>query len=200
MFRKPYSELCEHKNQIIDEHEGIYVCEDCAKVIDNFYIESYEDKYEKKEFNLNPVISEFTNRLNIPTLDLVDKKNELKSVSSIYLKANKCNYSVTLKEISAISGYSAKQIGKETKNTINLLDISSLLEKYCKLLDLNYKTYSLIKETINKVNISGHNPLTIVASHIYKYLKDQKKKISMKKICEVVGISSISIQRYLKTI
>ena len=28
----------------------------------------------------------------------------------------------------------------------------------------------------------------------------KKKKISMKKVCDTIGISSISIQRYLKTI
>ena len=42
MSGKTYSDLCEHKNQIIDEHEGIYICEDCAKVIDNVFIQTYE--------------------------------------------------------------------------------------------------------------------------------------------------------------
>lgn len=204
MSKRKYSDVCEHKNQVLDEHEGTYVCTNCAKVIDNFYIQSfqtYDNEVIFKEKNTSNLISsEFASRLNIPVLNIDDKKNELKSASNIYLEANKADYSVTLKEISAISGYSVKQIGKETKNTVNLLNIDSLLEKYCKLLDLNYKTYSVIKETINTANISGHNPLTIVASHIYKFLKDNKKKISMKKICEVIGISSISIQRYLKTL
>lgn len=204
MSKRKYSDVCEHKNQVLDEHEGTYVCTNCAKVIDNYYTQTIkpcnnEIMYIEKNTS-NLISSEFASRLNIPVLNVKDKQTELKSVSNIYLEANKADFSVTLKEISAISGYSVKQIGKETKNTVNLLNISSLLEKYCKLLDLDYKIYSVIKETIDTENISGHNPLTIVASHIYKFLKDNKQKISMKKICEIIGISSISIQRYLKTL
>ena len=208
MSRKTHSDLCEHKNQVIDEHEGIYICEDCAKVLDNIYIEPFDSNFKteitfdnQNVLNSNKISSEFIHRLNIPDLNVEDKKNELKCASNIYLEANKSNCTVTLKEISAISGYSCKQISKETKNTVTLLNQPTLIEKFCKLLNLDYKTYTVIKENISKKEQSGHNPLTIVASHIYLHLKkEKKKKISMKKICDVVGISSISIQRYLKSI
>lgn len=206
MSRNIYSDVCEHKNQIIDDHEGSYICLDCAKVLDNVYISSFEYNNFDLESNgvdtqENVISSEISHRLNIPNLNIKDEKNNIKSVSKLYLNANKNNFTVTLKEMSAVSGFSSKQIGKEIKNTVNILDISTLLEKYCKLLSLDYKSYSVIKENITKYEQTGHNPLTIVGSHIYIHIKNVKKeKISMKKVCDTIGISSISIQRYLKTI
>lgn len=198
-----FSEQCEHKNQLLDEIEGCYVCTDCAKVLDPFFCELKVKKPQEDvslEEKNTAVISEISHRLNIPTLNLKDEKNDLKSASKLYLEANKKNFSVTLKEMSAVSGFSQKQLGKGIKNTITVLDTSNLLEKYCKLLELNFQTYAVIKETIAKSEQTGHNPITIVASHIYEHLKKTKtKKISMKQICEVTGISSISIQRYLKS-
>jgi len=202
MSDKTHSDVCGHINQVLDEHEGIYICTDCAKVIENFFqdvsnIYGHENNnfFEK---NNEKISSEITSRLNIPNLNIGDEKNELKSVSNVYIYANKTDCTVTLKEISAVSGFTCKQIGKETKNTIQLINLSSLLDKYCKILTLDYKTYTLIKETIEKLEPTGHNPLTIVAANIYIHLKKTKTKLSMKKICDTIGISPISIQRYLK--
>ena len=66
------------------------------------------------------------------------------------------------------------------------------------MLNLNYKDYTVIKENILKVPVSGHNPLTVIGTFIYKYSKENRKKLSMKKISTVLQISPISIQRYLK--
>jgi len=206
MSDRPYSEICGHENQILDEHEGTYICLNCAKVIENFYIHPSNTETNDRDnegFLGNKSVklsSEITNRLNIPNLGLEDKKNELKSVSNVYIEANKSECTVTLKEMAAVSGFTCKQIGRETKNTVQLMNLSALLDKYCKILNLDYRTYTLIKENIEKVESSGHNPLTIVASHIYRHLKLTKTKISMKQLCETIGISSISIQRYLKRV
>ena len=169
-----FSDLCDHKNQILDEHEGSYICLDCAKVLDNFFCQSnLKTDNEFKDFYQNEkgMTSELTHRLNIPDLNLKNEKTDLKCASNIYLEANKKNYSVTLKEISSVSGCSLKKISKDTKNTVNILDISTLLEKYCKLLNLDFKTYAVIKESLNHTKPTGHNPITIVTSHIYSYIK-----------------------------
>lgn len=205
MPRSTHSDVCEHKNQIIDDHEGTHICLDCAKVLDNVYVSSFRCEFNDFETNVlethgNQINSEISHRLNIPNLYLTNNKSDIKNISNLYLNANKKDYTVTLKEMSSVSGYSSKQIGKEIKNTVNILNLSQLTEKYCKLLSLDYKIYSVIKENINKQEHTGHNPLTLVASHIYLHMKNVKKKISMKKICDTIGISSISIQRYLKTL
>lgn len=204
MSRETYSDVCEHKNQVIDDHEGTYVCLDCAKVIDNVFVPIFEDKEKISEecmlndLNTNDVSNEIAHRLNIPNFIKTNEKKNVKSISNVYIHANKNNFTVTLKEMSAVSGFSCKQIGKEIKNTVTVLDIPTLLEKYCKLLEIDYKTYTVIKDNIYKHEQTGHNPLTVVASHIYFHMKSVKKKLSMKNICDVVGISSISIQRYIK--
>ena len=164
MSRNIYSDVCDHKNQVIDDHEGTYICLDCAKVLDNVYISSFEYNNFDLESNgvdtqENVISSEISHRLNIPNLNIKDEKNNIKSVSKLYLNANKNNFTVTLKEMSAVSGFSSKQIGKEIKNTVNILDISTLLEKYCKLLSLDYKSYSVIKENITKYEKTENNPL-----------------------------------------
>ena len=44
------------------------------------------------------------------------------------------------------------------------------LEKYCKVLGLPKDSYSVIKGTF-KINRTGHNPITILGTTIYKYCK-----------------------------
>lgn len=206
MSGKKHSEICEHKNQLMDYHEGSYVCVDCAKVMDTVFVPSFEQNlfetnYETDFKDPNCATSEISHRLNIPSFNVIKEKKEIKNISKLYLLANENKFTVTLKEMSAVSGYSCKQIGKELTKTVSILDLPTLLEKYCKLLEIDYKMYAVIKEKMLKNEQTGHNPLTIIASHIYTHLKTVKdKKLSMKKICDVIGISSISIQRYLKTL
>lgn len=196
---------CKHINQIIDVHEGSYICTDCSQVISNYF---YEESYHKQDNNLFPLqneTSEILSRLNLPDSfqdyivenqnPICNNTNSIVNATNIYLTTNTNKSVVTLKEISAITGIHSKKIAK---NKTNIIDKYLLLEKYCTLLNLNYKTYTVIKEKLKNYQISGHNPLTVVASAIYKHSKDNKLKLSMKKISDCFGISSISIQRYLK--
>lgn len=194
---------CQHINQIIDEHEGTYICTDCAQVVSNFFC---EEKFQRLDNILPPQQNEATeilSRLNLPDgfIDFIEEKNDkdktniTTNATKIYLTTNINNSVVTLKEISAITGINSKKIAKKETN---IIDKYLLLEKYCALLDLNYKTYTVIKEKLKTYQLSGHNPLTVVASAIYIHSKENKLKLSMKKISDCFGISSISIQRYLK--
>ena len=198
-------DTCKHLNQIIDEHEGTYICTDCAFVISNFFCEENFPIQDKNLIFEQTETSEILSRLNLPdsfknfisetNIDDSHKSNTVLNATNIYLTTNINNSVVTLKEMSAITGINSKQIAK---NKTNILDKYLLLEKYCTLLDLNYKTYTVIKERLKNLKLSGHNPLTVVASAIYIYSKENKLKLSMKKISDCFGISSISIQRYLK--
>lgn len=195
---------CEHINHVIDEHEGTNVCLDCGLVIDNqiFFdnIQNINDEHEIKYDSYK----EFLTRLqltdsHIEELRRIEKKNEsLSSIAcNIYLTVNQTS-SVTLKEVISATGASEKKIVKQTRGHVTCLDKIKLLDKYCQQLNLPFKNYTVIKEQLETVSVSGHNPLTIIASCIYIHCKTNKLKISMRKISEVIGISCISIQRFLK--
>jgi transcription initiation factor TFIIIB Brf1 subunit/transcription initiation factor TFIIB len=86
----------------------------------------------------------------------------------------------------------------QEENKSIILEPTKVLEKYCNFLKLDFKTYSLIKNNLPKENLTGHNPLTIIAATIYVYCKKNNIKLSMKKIALTVNISCVSIQRYIK--
>lgn len=193
------SNTCKHLNVVIDEHEGIYICTDCAHVISTYFI---HDRIVNTEFQTqeeNKDTLEILARLNLPDSfkDFISKQNEslVNNASNIYIKTNEKNSVVTLKEMSSITGIKPQKLAKNMTNVINK---ELLLEKYCALLDLDFKSSTVIKENYLSKEISGHNPLTVVASAIYIYSKKENRKLSMKKISDVFGISPISIQRYLK--
>ena len=107
-------------------------------------------------------------------------------------------YPISIKDIVSVSGISENYIYDMQNNEDSIiLNHMLLLEKYCTLLGFDFKTYSVIKELLPNLN-TGHNPLTVIASTIYKYCKENKLKYSMKYIASIVGISSVSIQRFLK--
>lgn len=193
-------ETCSHLNEVIDEHEGTTICIDCGLVIsDKIFI--YDDKYVQKKDN--EICKEILARLNlsenIADEIKLEKKHNLSTIASqLYLTINK-NSTISMKEIASATGVCEKQLNKKTKGNVTILDKEKLLEKHCLYLNISYKTYTVIKEMLYKIKISGHNPLTIIASCIYIYCKKNAHKLSMKKIAHTVGISCISIQRFLKT-
>lgn len=193
------SNTCKHLNVVIDEHEGIYICTDCAHVISSYFIHDRTVNTEFQTPEKNNETLEILARLNLPDSfkDFISKQNEslVNNASNIYIKTNEKNSVVTLKEMSSITGIKPQKLAKNMTNVINK---ELLLEKYCTLLDLDFKSSTVIKENYLSKEISGHNPLTVVASAIYIYSKKENKKLSMKKISDVFGISPISIQRYLK--
>lgn len=194
------TKTCGHLNEIIDEHEGSIVCLDCGLVISNqiFISETQKSIPEK-----NDHYKEFLSRLNMSdefVSGIKEQKKETISniASNLYLNINKTS-SISLKEISSVTGVCEKQLNQKTKGCVTVIDKEKMLDKYCRLLEINYKNYTVIKEMLNKIKISGHNPLTIVASCIYIFCKKHNFKISMKHISKTVGISCISIQRFLKS-
>ena len=216
----PFNEhLCPHTNEIIDEHEGSIVCTNCGLVLSSVfknYVNNFQfENKQKHQLNNLTNIDELLQKLNKPT-GFSDKiYNNLSSMENINKKENKKNkkellpyavYStlnelkspISIKDISAVSGFNDSKIYKmQQNNTSIFLQPEDLLEKFTKLLNFDYKTYTVIKEDLPK-NKTGHNPLTIVGTIIYLYCKRNKLKYSIKKIATLVGTSPISIQRYLK--
>jgi transcription initiation factor TFIIIB Brf1 subunit/transcription initiation factor TFIIB len=195
----------------LDYHEGTIVCTDCGHVLsENMYIEkSFELKNTTTCTDIED-IKELLERLNFPTIfaqeiyenvkkGLESKKSKKYLIPfSIYKTLNEIGYPISIKDISSVSGIPENYIYDMQNNEDSIiLNHISLLEKYCTILGFDYKTYSVIKELIPDLK-TGHNPLTIIASTIYKYCKENKLKYSMKYIASIVGISSVSIQRFLK--
>ena len=207
-----HENFCKHINIISDEHEGSIICIDCGLVIsDNLYVENCF-KFQASDVTCNDIeeIKELLERLNFSTffaLDMyknVQKGLELKKVKkylipfTFYQTLNEMGYPISIKDIVSVSGISENYIYDMQNNEDSIiLNHMLLLEKYCTLLGFDFKTYSVIKELLPNLN-TGHNPLTVIASTIYKYCKENKLKYSMKYIASIVGISSVSIQRFLK--
>lgn len=190
---------CLHINQVSDLHEGTMICTDCGLVLDQIFLNDVLDEKEIIEKKQNCMYKEMLNRLNISISkdDDCEKTNVTEIACKIYQNIN-CESAITLREVTSVTGVSSKALNNATKGSVTIVDKEILLDKYCCKLGIGFKHYTLIKELLQKQNISGHNPITIISSCIYLYCREKKLKISMKKISEITGISCISIQRYIK--
>jgi transcription initiation factor TFIIIB Brf1 subunit/transcription initiation factor TFIIB len=207
--------ICSHLNNVIDEREGSVVCTDCGLVLEDKFFKFYDsDLFSQdcgEDTSLKNEVKEILSKLQLPDVycssiiqnfkkDLVEKKNKKELLAYVVYKTlNENNIPVSIKDISAISGFSDINIyDRQESNKTIILQPCDLLEKYCRYLNLDYKTYSVIKNNLPIQNLSGHNPLTIIAASIYSHCKQNNIKISMKKVASTVKISCVSIQRYLK--
>lgn len=205
---------CKHLNQVICEREGSIVCTDCCLVTsDHIYLDESDFFHANQKHKTQNEILEILERLNLSQTHAEsikknmfklceEKKNTRKNsndvlAASIYKTFNSDGNVISIKDISAVSGVSKKKITKIDKS-IHILKSEHVLEKYCSLNNLDYKNYTVIKGELYKYKILGHNPLTLVGSVIYMHCKKNKIKTSMKNISQTLGISSISIQRFIK--
>jgi transcription initiation factor TFIIIB Brf1 subunit/transcription initiation factor TFIIB len=200
---------CEHLYPVIDEHEGTNVCCDCGLVLENkIYMSSTNNSNNSNE-NIEPSVEEILskssrndaleilNRLNLSTEILNQLAPDEQKIDNLYDVINK-KAAVTSKEFCAATGMNNKKLVKLNQNKIMHTNIYLLLEKYCKLLDLTFKDYTLIKASLEQKPPSGHPPLTVIGYHIFSYCQKNKKKKSMKEVCSVLSISTVSLQRYRK--
>ncbi|MGL6007345.1 hypothetical protein [Aeromonas sobria] len=191
------NDVCLHQNEVVDEHEGIIVCLDCSHVIDNYLF--HDAKIAESPINnqVGKDALEILQRLNLPEEILYHSK-DLKTIANLYNLINLQSV-VTVKEFCAASGISEKNVVKANKEKVCQTSMDTLVEKYCGILNLNYRDCTLIKENILNRPYSGHPPLTVLAYELYMYIREVKKsKTTIKNICKELGISSISIQRYKK--
>ena len=200
---------CNHLNEIIDQIGGVIVCTDCGLVLSNFYLTP--NNYKEKQLNpMRDYVLEILSRLQMPDyfqhdiltnleqLPIKFQKKENAAAFVIYKTLNDLKCGVSIKEISAVTGFTDCQIYDfQSHNETVIIEPTIQLEKYCIMLGLPKNSHSVIKENI-KILQTGHNPSTVLATAIYKYCKQIKFPISMEKIAEKLNISTISIHRYLK--
>ena len=206
---------CDHKYEIINQREGDIVCGDCGLVLDKYYIVQSEKLEENQSLTSNEknFVLEMLERLNVPksvssfifkniSNSKIIKKSESLLSSIIYNTLIELEIPFTIKDITGVTGISAKKIIKEEKKNkdnknVVIIDCFEILERVCSKLNLSFKDYTLIKEKISKLN-SGFNPSTIISAHIYLHCKENNVKISMKEITNVTGITCMSIKRFIK--
>lgn len=198
--------LCSHTNHIIDEREGTIVCTDCGLVLtDKIFHETLAVNDITTELIVR--IKDILERLFLPdcfTSDIIRKYRNLPNKKYlleyvIYLTLHENGFPISIKDIAFVCGIPDSKIyDLQEQNTSICLQPKDLLEKYCINLQLDYKTYSLIKKELPLEIKTGHNPLTVIAATIYTYSKNNKLKLSMKQIASAVNISTVSIQRYIR--
>ncbi len=220
MFTKHCSfrmNTCLHENDITDYREGTIVCTDCGVVKDLLFENVIgSNDYHSKVNSLGDV-ENILDQLHIPkhlsylinsNMNLrkksipIDKScvvnkmiNVKKLASEIYNTVNESESILLLKDIANFSHLEPSQI--KSKN-IQIVDLSEILERYTTKFDMDFRSCSIIREKITQFNNTGYQPLTIIGGVIYLYHINIRKKISMKKIATTLGISSISIQRFIK--
>jgi transcription initiation factor TFIIIB Brf1 subunit/transcription initiation factor TFIIB len=122
----------------------------------------------------------------------------------LYKATAKLGLPVTARDLCAVSGFSSKKILNEwitnsspVNSSIICISIDDILEKLCGKLEISFKDFTLIKKSIG-VRYSGFNPATVASAYIYLYCRKNFKKISLKNICLISGISCMSVHRFIK--
>lgn len=208
--------LCSHSKTIRDEKEGQYICAQCGLVLDVIFLEDFSpnkarftnhtvpnnpiqneiydilDKIHISKSFVSPIYNYYRSQYKTYTLDNI--------LFSVYKVLNDdYQFNISLQDLCSITGAKKENVYSAQKVNENIfLDISEMAEKYCSILNLNFKNTSLIKEQLKSEPISGHQPMTIIAGCLYMYCKTKKIKTSLRKISEATLVSPISIQRYLK--
>lgn len=212
---------CAHTYTVEDHHEGSIVCTDCNRVLDQLYACDKREPYEQTVFNKNTseivdifdtlfapraLICSFEEKLrkNLQLLN-VRKTNHLVG-ACLYEVFIENNISKTLSEISSVLQTSTSLIWKtlaeiqKSQPSINVVCPMQLTSRVCHALDLTYKDCKDINEKLLPVcaRFPFHNPSTLVGTIVYLHCKEAKLKYTMKRVCNTVGISVISIQRFIK--
>jgi transcription initiation factor TFIIIB Brf1 subunit/transcription initiation factor TFIIB len=207
---------CTHRYEFEDASSGDIICPECG-LLSPIFRSPQEKQFCGANYSVENTchqkglseISDILDRIHISTTyarhvaKYLEKTYDIKTleriVFSIYKVLNDMGVKISLHEISMATGISKSDLfGAQVKNTPISVCISTLCEKYCKMLDLDYQITSLIKAKLNDSKKSGHTPMTKVAGTIYYICKREKKNQSIKKISQLTNISSISIQRYNK--
>lgn len=210
-----FIESCSHTNQLIDYRGGFVVCEECGTVIDHVF-EVYSCERDDMSCGLtekeSDYVKEMIERLNLPCSifshiakrikDKKEGKNATETIMAhcLYIALADLGIPFSVNDVSNITGINQSKISRDKKcenSNVVIIKTENILERACSKLNLNFKQYTLIKESIKKSN-NGFNPSTIISAHIYVFCRANKLNITLKQISNTTGISCMSILRYIK--
>ena len=217
---------CSHINQIDDMSSGDYICTDCGVVLDKIFISTVRDVNKERNSKIlsgnDEFLAEMLEKLHLSSYianhvysEILNSQgfqpnySNLALARGLYQTLAKLGFAISAKDVCAVSGFPSKKIlnvsANETKTPSSLnsiseivcLKIDDILERLCGKLGIGYKEYTVIKKSVG-VRYSGFNPTTVASSYIYLYCRKNLKKIKLKAICEVSGISCMSVHRFIK--
>ena len=107
---------CNHLNEVIDEHEGSFVCLDCGLVLSPFFDQRQNFICDQKA---DGDIKEFLHRINLPLCYLDEKnitcetKKDKQFAGQLYDVFTGNQKVITIKEFSSVTGVTEKNILKQ---------------------------------------------------------------------------------------
>lgn len=199
---------CPHYSEILDSNSGDYICSDCGLVLGRYYCHNKNQQSDIDDADsTSDFVKEVIERLNLPQyiakkvlnrIKLANLKKSQDICCVIYEMLIELGLPYTLKEITSVTGVPSKEIKmNNTLTAVAIVEEKEILERCCSKLGLTFKDYTLIKNSIASTE-GGFNPSTVIAAHIFNYCKLKRKDIKLKNITSVVGISAMSVHRYLK--
>lgn len=210
---------CDNRIEVTDERSGDYICINCGLVLDRYFtsgvgaasndvnqkcVSHTEDKIKDILDKLfvplsfsDQILTTFEARImKEPSLSQTSIKKERLLTYCIYESLNELGIPVSFKDVSAVTGISTQDLYSHQEKVILPLYVD-LLEKYCSILNIDYKTSTHLRKGLPTKPVTGHNPLTIIGGLLYSNSKTYSLKLTLKQISSVLNISPVSIQRYL---
>jgi len=159
---------CQHLSQIEDFHEGCVICSLCGLVLSPLFMDQITQisSLNSTAENLNLAeIKNLLDRVHISTsfATQIDSyfqtnfviKSKQALLYSMFKILNELGVSISMKEISQAFNISKKMLHRaQSVNHIIKIDFLDVIEKYGKLLNLNFETITLIKEEIRNKGIT----------------------------------------------
>ena len=213
---KKNDRCCDHQTNII-EIDGTHVCMRCGLVSDMVCF--YDDRQHVNTIrSTNALINEFCargeidNQSQITAEEMYEKwMNKYSTLDktvlmacSIYIACKKNLVPRTMKEISALTGCSIKQLGRyEHILSPQHFETEPMqyIDRFCCKLYLSMEQVKNVKLIMQNTNLDrSFNPVSIAASVIYKALFFSKSNVSIIDIENISGVPSSTIKRICKLI
>ena len=127
--------------------------------------------------------------------------------ASMYVTLHNNGSSFTLRELSAHCNIDLPTLTRLTRTIFDKhMNIetypmaSNIIERLCANLQIERRKSIEIVQNVQDFEIEhslGLNPATIAAAFVHLYVKKEKIDLKLKTICEMVGISTVSVKRFL---
>jgi transcription initiation factor TFIIIB Brf1 subunit/transcription initiation factor TFIIB len=222
------SSACTHTHVIDDYREGVSVCMNCCRVVEErLFLPSYEHithisckQNEEPTAAENELLKDACDRLHLPKC-VLDDSIEHYCELQLHFSKNKENFKNS--EIAAFALYDTlskhgvprpvQDIERYTnipRNTIwavesalcsteTMVNGVDLIETYCKLLQIEFYHGLIMKNIAGNVRgLGAIHPQCLCAVVIYLYCKEFNIHHTMKQICKVCDVSSPNIHKIIR--
>ena len=209
---------CQHRNQIDDITTGSIICTDCCQVLDWQLFETRSCLAPVTDSVLHHRFQDVCANSCAP-LGFAEAMHDLYRTClkthcitlfqkdalialSYYEVLKQHKIPRTLKEVSAITGVSCKQLMMMLKKVFPQscpIQPCDIIQRFCAKLGLHGRQCIAIERDLASwTRQDASSPDTICAGVIYQYVRKHTLAIPMKEICEVCGVTRVSIHRYQK--